>query len=140
MKINLIDTRTGEPYASRAVLASFKDSKTGQQTDTLTLRTSQTGSLVIDQKYQGQKVSISINGTQTPWVTAQDETTIQLDTANANTGAGTGTGSGGLGGGTGGKSGTGTGGGAGSTGKSGTGTGTGTGTGSGKKQSHEKST
>lgn len=78
MKITLVDTQTHEPYANRAVQIQIKNAGTGEILSTFALRTAQDGNVTIDQKYENQQLSASINGIRSSWIRAVDGAKLEV--------------------------------------------------------------
>ena len=85
MKITLLQNTTKQPFANRAVLVNVKDGQSGQIIDILTLRTTQDGSVELDQKYQGKQISVSVNGLQSSWIAAKDSAKLEVTSPSTST-------------------------------------------------------
>jgi hypothetical protein len=74
MKIKIIDSSTKKPLLNTKVQLQIKGTDSGF----VTLTTDATGTLQLDEKYNGQQISSPFAGGQGPWVTATEGAVLLL--------------------------------------------------------------
>lgn len=76
MKIKVIDTNTKKPVINMKIPMQVK----GENSGFLSLTTDGTGTLTIDDKYNGQQLMSPMGGSQGTWVTATESAVLMVTT------------------------------------------------------------